>query len=150
MTQRTAKVRVWGAVMTADGPVCEVRDLPVGATVGEMLDPDPSFRGWRLDVIEAHGTPRQGHSRGPACIPGRPCAKCQAQAQSWWWEHGRRTKARNFAATRVTDLLALRHGDKAEDRGTYSEALADAQARGWPYVVETDGHGRWLNCTRIR
>lgn len=142
--------RVWGAVMTEDGPVAEVRDLPGGLTIGEIEDMDPAWRVWRIDVLPAG---REGHSRGPACIPGRPCARCHKAAQSWWGEHARRTEERRYhAIRRKPDPMEYHRADWGEQRSTCAEAEADARAARWPWVLVSNGHGRpleWIQVSEV-
>lgn len=144
------QARAWGAVMTEDGPVCEVRDL-TSAELHDLWD-RTDFRIWCVSAIGG-AFAREGHSRGPACVPGAPCKKCRETALTWWWEHGRRTKARIFKAAtahaREQDGRSWRASDFGEERVTLAEAMADARERGWPLVKEIDGHGKTLSWTEV-
>ena len=148
----TNTIRGWGAVMTEDGPVCDVRDFPRGMTIGAMQATDPEWRSWAWTAL-AYGKPREGHSRGPECRPGHPCKKCQATAQTWWWEHGKRTKERMYLAAcdvakNRTDGHDTREWGKARD--TIEAAMDDARAQGWPWVCVMNRHGErleWVGVT---
>jgi hypothetical protein len=137
--------------MTEDGPVCDVRDFPEGMTVAAIGATDPEWRTWSFAAL-AWGAPREGHSRGPECKPGAPCAKCQAQAQRWWWEHGKRTKEQWFRAAcdagknRTNGWRADEWGQRRETR---EAATADAVERGWTWVVMSDGHGRQIEWMEV-
>ena len=146
----TRLIRLWGAVMTDDGPVAEVRDVPGGTTIGAILD-DDAFRVWSISSIEHLS--REGHSRGTPCIPGQPCANCRKAALEWWWEHGRRTKARTWMAAtaraRSDSDRSWRAADFGPARDDHATALADAVASGWPLVRMCDGHGKTLEWIEV-
>lgn len=143
-------IRLWGAVMTEDGPVAEVRDVPAGDTIGDILD-DSTFRVWSISSLEYLS--REGHSRGKPCIPGQPCKKCQTAALAWWWEHGRRTKVRSYMAAneraRKDAERAYRMADHGPERDNLEAAADDARERGWGLVRELNGHGRTMGWSDV-
>ena len=143
-------IRLWGAVMTEDGPVAEVRDVPAGDTIGDILD-DDSFRVWSMSSLD--WIPAEDHSRGKPCVPGQPCAKCQTAALTWWWEYGRRMKARYYTAAneraRADAGRAYRMADYGPRRDSHAAAAADARERGWGLVRELNGHGRTMGWSDV-
>lgn len=142
-------IRLWGAVMTEDGPVAEVRDVD-GDAFKAALDSD-TFRVWAMADLDH--IPREDHSRGKPCVPGQPCKKCQAAALTWWWEHGRRTKARRYMAAnaqaRADVGRAYRMSDHGPGRDDLAAATDDARERGWPLVRVSNGHGRTVEWIEV-
>lgn len=141
--------RIWGAVWTDDGPIAEVRDVNTRADFDAALNSD-SFRWW---AIQAHDClSAKGHSKG-GCTPAAPCAKCNTFALGWWFEHGKRTKARIYRpcreGARRTDAVDVADwGPRYDDP---AQAMADARAGGYPWVCLLDGHGRkieWIEVLR--
>jgi hypothetical protein len=136
--------------MTEDGPVAEVRDVPAGTTIGEHLD-DDTFRVWSISSLDC--IPREDHSRGKPCEPGQPCKRCQKAALTWWWEHGRRSKARTYTAAseRAKARASTRYStsDHGPSRNNREAAEGDAEVRGWPWVREYNGHGKTLSWIEV-
>ena len=142
MNDPTPFARMWGAVMTEDGPVAEVRDVSTREEFDALLASDV-FRVWAMASLRFPMS-REGHSRGP-CLPGAPCAKCHKGAQAWWWEHGRRTKARYYMAAHAKARFreGFHRDEWGERRENKDDAIRDAQARGFAFVVLRDGLPLW-------
>jgi hypothetical protein len=137
--------RIWGAVWTDDGPVADVRDIDTREAFNELTN-SADFRWWAICNKDDSDGLREGHNRG-GCAPGKPCQKCQQVAATWWFEHGKRTKARIY---RPCHVGAKR--DHVFDSADWSqwrthdreEALQHARAGGLPLVLLMDGHGHRL------
>lgn len=142
-------IRLWGAVMTEDGPVAEVRDV-YGEAFKAALD-DDAFRVWAM--ADPDHIPREDHSRGRPCVPGQPCKKCQTAALTWWWEHARRTKMRRYRAAneraRKDAARAYREADHGPVRDDIAAATTDARRREWSLVRVSNGHGKTLEWIEV-
>lgn len=137
-------VRCWASIEPIPGViVADVRDVPVGPNVGEMLYGDPARRGWMLSVVDDKGraTCRDGKRLDCGCRPGKPCAHAHATAARWWGEWQRRNAARFWRAhTPNPQPDSYSTKDWSPDRrATREEAEADARRLGLAFVVLLNG-----------
>lgn len=143
--------RMWGAVMTDDGPIAEVRDVATREEYDALRGSD-TFRVWGMAAL-SFPVSTEDHSRGKPCVPGAPCRKCHTAALTWWWEHGRRTKKRSYTPVHAVakDYRGFNMAHYGKERDTLESALDDARAFGFAYVVVMDGHGHrleWIEVSR--
>lgn len=151
MSKPVFATRMWGAVMTEDGPVADVRDVTTREEWEGLLTSD-TFRQWAFADLEWFNG--EGHTRH-RCEPGKPCKKCMATAREWWWEHGRRTRSRRWIAAQAEarGYQGYSSSHWGEPRDDKQAAISDAQSRGWPLVCCLDGHGNrldWIDVAAAR
>jgi hypothetical protein len=138
-------IRVWGSVQLADGSIaCDVRDFERKDDAFRATLRDPAFRWCKIESLEL-GRGLTGHSKGPLCAPGQPCAKCQKGAARWWREWGKRDadwQFRGVSSKEIDRTNGWSSSEWTEPTKSLSAAFAAAREKNFEIVVEQNGHGR--------